>query len=519
MFDELGLGEALDEVIPQDQAQRKVSVGQAVKARVLNGLGFVNQRLYRVPRFFENTPTERLIGKGIRPEHLNDDTLGRALEALYAQDVTALYACLSAQAIHRLGLECCFGQLDSTRFHVDGEYTSGEEPEAKRIHITRGYSRDRRPDLNQVMLDLMTEHQAGLPLFMKPLDGNSEDKAQFKQGVEAPLDQLREATAIEYLVADSALYTEATLKSLGARKWITRVPVTLKEAQAVIKNTASETMTRLDERYRYQGLRSTYAGIDQRWLRVESKPAHKRALKTVNRQVLKASEQEAGAFQTLCHPTFACYPDAEQALKQFQTTLRFTTLEEVAIEARPYYDKPGRPATEQKPTGVRFRLSGVVATALGPRNALLVQKSPFIVATHELDAEKLPPAKLLAAYKQQSQVEKGFRFLKDPLFLASSLFLKSPQRIMALLMVMTLCLLVYSALEYRIRQALHVHGQSFPDQKGKPTATPTARWVFQCFVGIHVLIVNENQERVLNLENPHQRLLALLGTAYEAIYS
>jgi transposase len=221
MFDELGLGEALDEVIPQDQAQRKVSVGQAVKAMVLNGLGFVNQQLYRVPRFFENTPTERLIGEGLRPEHLNDDTLGRALEALYAQDVTALYARLSAQAIHRLGLECRSGQLDSMSFHVDGEYNRGEEPEAKRIHITRGYSRDRRPDLNQVVLDLMTEHQAGLPLFMKPLSGNSEDKTQFKQVVEAHLDQLRKAMAIEYLVVDSALYTEATLKSLGARMVMT----------------------------------------------------------------------------------------------------------------------------------------------------------------------------------------------------------------------------------------------------------------------------------------------------------
>ena len=70
MFDELGLGEALDEVIPQDPAQRKVSVGQAVKARVLNGLGFVNQRPYLVPRFFKNTPTERLIGEGIRGQSI-----------------------------------------------------------------------------------------------------------------------------------------------------------------------------------------------------------------------------------------------------------------------------------------------------------------------------------------------------------------------------------------------------------------------------------------------------------------
>lgn len=74
MFDELGLGTALDEQIAQDRQQRKVSVGQAVKAMVLNGLGFVNQRLYLVPRFFENKPTERLIGPGVEPGHLNDDT-------------------------------------------------------------------------------------------------------------------------------------------------------------------------------------------------------------------------------------------------------------------------------------------------------------------------------------------------------------------------------------------------------------------------------------------------------------
>jgi transposase len=57
---------------------------------------------------------------------------------------------------------------------------------------------------------------------------------------------------------------------------------------------------------------------------------------------------------------------------------------------------------------------------------------------------------------------------------------------MALLMVMTVCLLVYAALEYRIRQALKDHGATFPDQKGKPTQHPTGRWVFHSFVGIHV---------------------------------
>ena len=58
---------------------------------------------------------------------------------------------------------------------------------------------------------------------------------------------------------------------------------------------------------------------------------------------------------------------------------------------------------------------------------------------------------------------------------------------MALLMVMTVCLLVYAALEYRIRQALKAHEATFPDQKGKRMHNPTASWVLQDFVGIHVL--------------------------------
>ena len=83
----------------------------------------------------------------------------------------------------------------------------------------------------------------------------------------------------------------------------------------------------------------------------------------------------------------------------------------------------------------------------------------------------------------------AFRVLKAPRFLASSLSLKKPERIMALLRVMTVCLLVYAALEYRIRQALKDHDATFPNQTGQPVQNPTARWVFQYFVGIHVLLI------------------------------
>ncbi len=153
------------------------------------------------------------------------------------------------------------------------------------------------------------------------------------------------------------------------------------------------------------------------------------------------------------------------------------------------------------------------------RLKIITRKSRFILATNELDSSALSLMDLLTAYKGQGKVERGFRFLKDPLFLSSSLFLKSPQRIMALMMVMTLCLLVYAALEYRIRQGLNEKDIFLPDQKGKPTKGPTARWIFQTFEGIHLLIIKDLQCVVLNMSEYHQRVLTLLGKRYGTIYS
>jgi hypothetical protein len=102
--------------------------------------------------------------------------------------------------------------------------------------------------------------------------------------------------------------------------------------------------------------------------------------------------------------------------------------------------------------------------------------------------------------------------------LASSCDLKKPERIMALLMVMTVCLLVYAALESRLRTALKDHGATFPDQQGKPTPTPTARWVFHDFVGIHVLLIPGPWDSlVVHLTEAHQSLLRLLGKPYERL--
>jgi hypothetical protein len=75
---------------------------------------------------------------------------------------------------------------------------------------------------------------------------------------------------------------------------------------------------------------------------------------------------------------------------------------------------------------VVYQIEGALASAVAAREALVVQHSCFILATNELNESALSPRELLEGYKGQKHAERGFGFLKDPLFLASSLYLKKP---------------------------------------------------------------------------------------------
>ena len=173
MFEELGITEVIDKATEQNPEMRIVTAGHAVKAMVLNGLGCLNQQLYLVPHFFQNKLLSRLIAPGIQASHLNDDTLGRALDTLYDYGVTALYSLIAATAAKCLGLAPGFAHLDSTSFHVDGRTIV---PRSRRIRHShhRASSRDQRPDLNQAMLDLRSNIKpCSSPT--KPLSGHRSD--------------------------------------------------------------------------------------------------------------------------------------------------------------------------------------------------------------------------------------------------------------------------------------------------------------------------------------------------------
>jgi len=155
---------------------------------------------------------ERLLGKGIKAEHINDDALGRCLDQLYETGVSDLYQRLSVSVVKHLNLPCEALNLDSTSFHLNGEYF--QDMDSTAIHITRGYSRDHRPELNQVILNLITENKAGIPVYMQAASSNTNDNEGFKKIVKHHLSSMKAAQNSRYFIGDAALYVAETIQSL-----------------------------------------------------------------------------------------------------------------------------------------------------------------------------------------------------------------------------------------------------------------------------------------------------------------
>jgi transposase len=109
------------------------------------------------------------------------------------------------------------------------------------------------------------------------------------------------------------------------------------------------------------------------------------------------------------------------------------------------------PGRDQQPVSTYYQNSGARYTPLEKREDAAKELGLFIFATNDVDGA-FSMYEMFSTYKSQQAVEKVFKFLKRPDFLTSAFYLKKPQHIEVLLMVMTTCLMAYAALEHMIRE-------------------------------------------------------------------
>ena len=517
---DLKIVEKIDARLGTD-CRRKVSPGTAALAMVVNGLGFTNRRLYLTHQFFETKPTKHLLGEGIKAKDITDDTLGHALDNIAEYGSTQLFAEVAFEIAVDQDLLSNINHIDTTSLSVNGSYQVNDDP--KIMEIVRGHSKDHRPDLKQAVLSLVVNGPSAIPLWMEPLDGNSSDKTSFHKTIKNVREfqkQIDVETPCKW-IADSALYAKDKLLKTNHYTWLTRVPETIREAKQLVKKSDEEIEWKDQENdYKTSEFTSFYGGIEQRWLLVFSQQAYIREKRTLTKKLNKEKEKLEKQIWHLNKEMFQCENDAQKILSQFKKKqlLHYVEGKIVPVEK---YTKRGKPKRGQKKEIIGYKIEAHLKQNKEAIEKLLNRKGRFILATNDMDKTNYTDELILKEYKEQQSVERGFRFLKDPWFMVDSVFLKTPRRIEALMMIMTLCLLVYNVGQYKLRCKLQEEKESLPNQLGKQVKNPTLRWIFQIMEGVGVIHTNSCQgtrEIVTNLTKLRRKIITLFGSTSMGMY-
>ena len=515
---DIGLIDMIDRrLVPDDQ--EVITPGEAVAGMILNGLGFANRPLSLTPQFFANKPLDLLLREGIDAKMFNRFKLGRTLDEASAYGCDLLFEELALAICAHEGIDRRFNHLDTTSFALTGEYVPDSDEHA--IHITHGYSKDHRPDLKQAVLELMVSQDGGVPFVSKSWDGNTSDTQVFQQRAEALMRAFQDTPSPRYLVADAKLYCEANAAHLAQLGFITRIPATLKVVAQVIGQALQwDTWQPVDDNTRYQSLALGHNSMVQRWLVVSSHAAYERAEAALN----TAKQREAEAINKQLFHLQAqrfCTPEAAQAaLAVLAKRWKYHQVASSHLTAHKRYAGKGRPTARTPLKATEWQIQAQVLADDEAMERDKQVKACYVLGTN-IDAREVSDTEVIAAYKGQAQVEGGFRFLKDPLFFVSSLFVKKPNRIEGLLMVMTLALLVYSVAQRRLRKQLAQHHETVPNQINQPTPSPTLRWVFQLLEGIHrvqVTVQGQVHDLIEGLNDVQIKILRLFGNEVCRLY-
>jgi len=518
VISDLGLVNLIDARLKPDD-QEAITPGEAVKGMILNGLGFANRPLSLSPQFFANKPLDLLFRPDVKAEMLNRFKLGRTLDEVNTYGSDLLLSEIALVVCRQEAIDQRFNHLDTTSLSLTGDYVPESDQQA--IAITHGYSKDHRPDLKQAVLELMVSQDGGVPLVSKTWDGNASDSQIFQDRAKALLSTFAQSPTPRYLIADSKLYSKDNAAQLKLLGFITRIPDTLTLVSQVIRQALREdTWQALDDTTRYHRLELCHYGMAQRWFVICSEAATQRAEKSVS----KAQKREFEAIEKqLFHlqaRRFESQQSAQAALAALSESWRYHHVASTELSEHKRYAGKGRPSAKTPIKASAWQMQAEVRPEAEAIRRSKQHKGCFVLGTN-IEADDLRDEEVIAAYKAQSQVEGGFRFLKDPLFFVSSLFVKKPARIQGLLMVMTLALLVYSVAQRRLRQELVRHKESLPNQINQLTQRPTLRWVFQLLEGIHrvrVSVQGQIHDLIEGLNEVQIKILRLFGQEVCQIY-
>lgn len=468
----------VDEILPKKSPNQKISHGEALASMIIQGLGFSDQRLYSARRFFSGLDTASLFFENTDASAFSADVLAGALDRVYEYGAEKLILDVCLKILTSKGLIRKLAYIDTTSVSVKGKGYR------KRSNLLRhGHSKDKRPDLLQVVVAMATTSD-GLPFWSKTYSGNKEDGSIFREIGSVEAGPLYESLAGRTTVLDSSMYSKRFFEECSwPGKWISRVPESIKLCRLALCDKSLK-WTKVDSYFKIAEITRAYGGEEQRWIVVRSLKAKHAEWKTLD---AKMEKQEAALKK-------ACF----KIEKRIFETKDDAKLEiEAQRKLYPYFKIDHYIIGHHKITrgGKRVKV-GVKIRPKFSRNekkieSLRMRKGKFILATNELNQESLNAEDILSAYKDRNRcIEDNFKFLKRKDLGLGQIHLKKDSRIEAALAVMTLIVFFNNLAQQRLRGFLSETGSAILNQKRRATQRPTMRWACQILRGVTKSVIN-----------------------------
>src|SRR5215831_5114896 len=525
--DKIGLVEVINQVVPTEMA---VDPGTIVLGMILDTLSG-RSPLYRLEEFFAHQDRALLLGQAITPDAFNDDTVGRVLERLYETGTMKVFTACAVRADQAVHFDKRYVYFDTTSMTVYGEYAFPEETEEQKVPftITYGYSKDKRPDLKQFVFATLCVDRA-VPIWGTPEDGNASDKTlntTLLSEIAQLLAQYGVHPGASIYIADAALVTEDNLAALRDTWFITRLPATYSECGRVIAEVVAHnpweevgvlaqtppTKRRPATCYKVAEGEVTLYGTTYRAVVVHSSSQDQRRQQHLAREIQASYATLEATVREAARQEYFCHADAEAAAAKLRALQSAYHWVEVGVKEHPTYG-PGRPSSK-RPRVVKALRYGL-QVALHERSEIIARKTQetgcFVLLTNVPTAGEMAhrAGDVLRAYKEQHGIEQNYGFLKDPL-IVNSLFLKKPERIEALGLVLLLALLLWRLVERTLRVHVETTGNPLTGWDKKTTQKPTAFMMMTQFAAVIVLKMGSQRQLAQPLSPIQQQYLLALG--------
>ena len=408
---------------------------------------------------------------------LNDDRLGRTLDQLFKADLRTLMTRLVVHMVQTFSVTMNQLHNDSTSITFSGAYHKKRPRKdgRRRLEIVRGFNKDHRPDLKQLVWTLTISHDGAVPVHYNVDDGNVTDD-QTHIATWQVLRQIVGHSQFIY-VADCKLCIRQNMGYIDGqggrfitvlprtraedarfRSWLVEHPV---DWQVIWKRPhrrrGREAPPEVFEAVEapepsVEGYRIVWYRSSEKWKRDQR--ARDDAIQTARMEIQRLSERVG---KRSLKNRQQVQEAVDKILDDTQTRpwVRVDLVEQTRHQHTQIgRGRPGKHTSYQRLSTTVYELVPTLDVASIKQSAATDGIFPLIA---NMDSQQMSPLDLLRTYKYQAFMEKRHEQLKTPAELVPVNF-KSPERIEAFLFLYFVAILIHALMERQVRQAMKSRG-------------------------------------------------------------